>query len=249
MSTEQQPLPLTRFPRPPARRVWSWPVVGVLLVAAGAMLHLSYMLPHFLPQFFDPAVPAVRVLHGSFGILAMVTALVQIVPGLRRRWPLLHRWAGRVYVFAGVLPCSIMLVGLLFAIGEPTNTVDFFWGVVWFTATAIAWRAARQGRHAQHRQWMAYSVALTLVVSTNAGLYIAALHLAPVINPAVVHDSLNWLTWVLHLGVAHWFVARGRSAAGETQVPAAGAQVLAFPSRQRVRADDQVVPRNTEDAA
>jgi hypothetical protein len=235
--------------------VWSWPVVGVLLITAGALLHLSYMLPHFLPQFFDPAVPAVRVLHGSFGIVAMVTALVQLWPGLRRRWPRLHRWVGRVYVFAGVLPCSIMLVGLLFAIGEPTNTADFFWGVVWLTATAIAWRNARRGRFAEHRQWMSYSIALTFVVTTNAGLYIAALHLAPLISPAVIHDSLNWLTWVLHLAVAHWYVARGTSATRERQGAAVGAQVLPFPGNGRDPVSDQQVrmrrpfQRNTEDAA
>lgn len=255
MPTELNPQPPTRLPRRPAYRVWSWPVVGVLLITAGALLHLSYMLPHFLPQFFDPAVPAVRVLHGAFGIVAMVTALLQLWPGLRRRWPLLHRWTGRVYVFAGVLPCSVLLVGLLFAIGEPTNTTDFFWGMVWLTVTVVAWRAARRGRYTEHRQWMAYSVALTLVVSTNAGLYLAALHLAPLINPAIIHDSLNWLTWVLHLAVAHWYVARRGSAVLEERERAAGAHILPFPRKHQEPVSDhlslarQQVQRNTEDAA
>jgi len=146
--------PPTELPRRLVHRVWSWPVVGVLLITAAVILHLHLLLPHFLPEFFDPTVPAVRVLHGSFGIVAVLTALVQIWPGMRRRLPRLHRWNGRVYVFAGVLPCSIMLVGLLFAIGKPTNTASFFWGVVWLTTTAIAWRAARRGQFARHRQWM-----------------------------------------------------------------------------------------------
>lgn len=251
--TDQQhrPRPPTRLPARPVKRVWSWPVVGVLLITAGALLHLSYMLPHFLPQFYDPAVPAVRVLHGSFGIVAMVTALVQLWPGLRRRWPRVHRWVGRVYVVGGVVPCSVMLVGLLFAIGEPTNTADFFWGVVWLTATAVAWRAARRGEFAEHRQWMSYSVALTLVVTTNAGLFIAATYLAPLINPAVVHDSLNWLTWVLHLGVAHWYVVRGRSATTAARKPAVGAKILPFPANRRNPVDGGrlLVQRKTEDAA
>jgi uncharacterized membrane protein len=255
MDQQQKPPQPTRLPRRPAHRVWSWPVVGVLLVTAGALLHLSYLLPHFLPQFFDPAVPAVRLLHGASGIVAMVTALVQLWPGLRRRWPHVHRWNGRVYVFAGVLPSTTMLVGLLFAIGEPTTTADFFWGMAWLTVTAIAWRAARRGQFAKHRQWMSYSVALTLVVSTNAGLYVLAPHLAPLVSPAVVHDSLDWLTWVLHLAVAHWLVVRGRSVVRAGQGSAAGAQVLPFPGPGAPRGSGrnvlagQRIQRTTEDAA
>jgi hypothetical protein len=214
LSTEQllnTPPPIG-YPRPPTNRTWSWPVVGAFLISAGAMLHLSFMLPHFLPKFVDPNVAVVRILHGSFGILTMITALVQIWPGMRRSFPRLHRWNGRAYVFAGVLPCSIMLVGMLFAMGEPTNTADFFWGMVWLAATVVAWRAARKHEFAKHRQWMSYSVALTLVIPTNAGLWVAAPHLAPLISPAVVYDSLDWFTWVLHLAIAHWYVVRGNGA-------------------------------------
>ncbi|UOZ06698.1 DUF2306 domain-containing protein [Amycolatopsis sp. WQ 127309] len=201
-------------------------MAGLLLLAAGVVLHLSFMLPHFLPEFVDPAVPAVRVLHGSFGILAVLTAFVQLWPGLRRRWPRLHRWSGRAYVFAGVLPCSVMLAGLLFAIGNPANTASFFWGTVWAVTTAIAWRAARRGQFDKHRQWMSYSVALTLVVTTSAGLVVAAPLLAPLVSPALVVDSIDWLPWVLHLAVAHWFVVRGKSASRAKSVPVAGDPVV-----------------------
>ncbi len=242
-------------PRRTTPRLWSWPVAGVLLIAAAAVLHLSYMLPHFVPQFFDPAVPVVRVLHGVCGILAMVTAIAQMWPGARQRWPRLHRWAGRVYVFAGVLPCAVFLVGLLFAMGQPANTASFFWGVVWGVTTVIAWQAARRGQFAKHRQWMAYSIALTLVVTTSAGLIVATPFLASVISPALLFDALDWLPWMLNLAVAHWYVVRGTRVATRKQEPAGGAKILAFPRNGRASVDDRqarvqhVVQRNTEDAA
>jgi hypothetical protein len=222
VSTEhvpQAPPPPTRFPRSPAHRTWSWPVVGAFLITAGAVLHLSVMLPHFMPRFVDPNVAIVRVLHGSFGVLTMVTALVQLWPGMRRRFPRLHRWNGRVYVFGGVLPCSILLVGVLFSIGEPTNTAQFFWGMVWLAATAVGWRAGRRRHFAKHRQWMSYSIALTLVIPMNAGVVMATPYVAPLVSPAVVFDSLQWLTWVLHLAVAHWYVSRGEGAAPRAVTP------------------------------
>jgi hypothetical protein len=211
VSTEVlNPPPPTGFQSPPTHRTWSWPVVGIFLITAGAIWHLIYISQILAPHFVDPTVPTVQVLHGTFGILTMLTALTQIFPGMRRRFPRWHRWNGRVYVFAGVLPCSVMLFLMLFAKGNPTNTADFFWGLLWLAVTGIAWRAARQRQYAKHRQFMFYSIALALVIPMSAALFNGALHLLPSVNPMVTYDVLQWLPWVVHLGVAHWYVTRHR---------------------------------------
>jgi hypothetical protein len=180
----------------------------VALIALGVAAFLLYIMPQFVPRVFDPRIAPVRIIHGASGILAIVCAVLQIWPGMRRRYPAFHRWNGRVYVFGGVLVSSLLLVAALFAIGEPANTASFFWAMVWLGVTALAWRAVRGRRYAEHRRWMAYSVAITLVAATNAGLVVIAEPLAPLISPAVLLDTLDWLPWVAHLAVAHWFVTR-----------------------------------------
>ncbi|WP_433236308.1 DUF2306 domain-containing protein [Actinomadura nitritigenes] len=185
-----------------------WPVPAVALIALVVVWFFAYTLPKYVPRLFDPHIAAVRSLHGGLGMLAVVTAVVQIWPGMRRRYPVLHRWNGRVYVFGGVVPGALMLFGALFAIGRPDSTASFFWGVVWLWTTARAWRAVRRRRYAEHRRWMAYSVAITLVAVTNAGLVVVSPHLTWLVGQAVLLDTLDWLPWVVHLLVAHWFVTR-----------------------------------------
>src|SRR5437764_14267830 len=93
MSTELlKTSPPNAFLRRPTHRTWSWPVAGAFLIIAGAVVHLGYVLQILIPHFVDPSVPTVKVLHGSFGILTMVSALAQIWPGMRRRFPRVHRW-------------------------------------------------------------------------------------------------------------------------------------------------------------
>ncbi|MFD0692217.1 DUF2306 domain-containing protein [Actinomadura fibrosa] len=178
------------------------------VVVLWVLWFLAYTLPKYVPRLFDPQIAAVRSLHGGAGILALVGAVPQMWPGLRDRHPAFHRWNGRVYVFGGVLPGSLMLFGTLFAIGRPDTTASFFWGVVWLSTTAAAWRAIRRRRYAEHRRWMAYSVAITLVAATNAGLVVASPRLTWLVSTPVLLDTLDWLPWVLHLLIAHWLVTR-----------------------------------------
>ncbi|GIF07019.1 DUF2306 domain-containing protein [Actinoplanes siamensis] len=190
----------------PLRSSPLWQPLAVVLIAISTVWFLSFTLPLFIPRFFDPAIAPVRVLHGGFGILALITAVLQIWPGVRRRYPRFHRWNGRVYLFGGVLPGSLLLVAVLFALRNPANTADFFWSMVWLGTSAVAWRAARRREYMKHRQWMAYSVAITLVAVSNAALVVVAPHIAWLVSPAVVYDSLHWFPWVTHLAIAHWIV-------------------------------------------
>ncbi|WP_018219291.1 DUF2306 domain-containing protein [Salinispora pacifica] len=213
----------------PLRSAPPWQPVAVALIVLGTVWFLSFTLPLFIPRIFDPTIAPVRVLHGGFGILALVTAVLQILPGIRRRYPRFHRWNGRVYLVGGVLPSALLLVAVLFALRNPQNTADFFWCVVWLVVSGIAWRAVRQRDYAKHRRYMAYSVAITLVAVTNAGLVVVAPQISAVVSPPVLYDALHWFPWVTHLAIAHWLVthygatpypARRRQIAEASTVPA-----------------------------
>jgi len=205
----QETLPAAPMRQPSAAPgAHRWQAVAIVLVAVGVFLFLSYTIPLFIPRFFDPTVQPVRWLHGGLGIIAMVTAVVQILPGVRRRFPLFHRWNGRVYVFVGVLPSAVLLVAVLFVVRDPTNSILIFWDGVWIATTLLAWRAARRRRYLEHRRWMIYSIAVTLAAATNGGLVIIAPYIAWLVAPPVLYDSLHWFPWILHLSVAHWIVTR-----------------------------------------
>ena len=97
------------LPRPAWRRAWVLPL-GLLAVAflvlapyltrdpSAARVPVPADLPHFYPML---------VAHIGFGTVALLTSVAQVWPWLRRRHPRVHRWSGRAYLFAGVLPGSL----------------------------------------------------------------------------------------------------------------------------------------------
>ncbi|WP_205624543.1 DUF2306 domain-containing protein [Actinomadura flavalba] len=212
------------------------PVHGAAVagIVVACVWFLSYTLPLYIPRIFDPEIAAVRIAHGGSGILALFTAVVQILPGVRRRFPRVHRWNGRVYVFAGVIPSGLLLFGALFAIGNPAATASFFWGSVWIWVTVIAWRAVRNRDYARHRRWMAYSIAITLVAATNAIIAVNSGRV-PFVSQAVMLDTLDWLPWVAHLAVAHWYVTRFTS----VPYPAKRRRVVVPPPPEEPPADER----------
>ncbi|MEV6900860.1 DUF2306 domain-containing protein [Amycolatopsis sp. NPDC051372] len=170
-----------RPPRVPAqqprttkkRRPWIG-VLGLVVVA-----FLAYSLPPYLA--LDPAqsrVPAPAgfgahywflVGHVVFGSIAMICAVVQIWPWIRRRFPVVHRYAGRAYVFGGVLPSGVMAltIGAASPFGPATRASDVMLAVIWIGCTWAGYRAARDRRFGDHRRWMIRSFALTMSIILN----------------------------------------------------------------------------------
>ncbi|MGW4483134.1 DUF2306 domain-containing protein [Amycolatopsis sp. NPDC004368] len=153
------------------RRPWIG-VLGLVVVA-----FLAFSLPPYLA--LDPAqsrVPATfgahywfLVGHVVFGSIAMICAVLQIWPWIRRRFPALHRYAGRTYVFGGVLPSGLMAltIGAASPFGPATRASDVLLAVLWIGCTWAGYRAARDRRFGDHRRWMIRSFALTMSIILN----------------------------------------------------------------------------------
>jgi hypothetical protein len=101
---------------PSGRRQWVGIAALVLIVAA----FLAFSLPRYFTG--DPAqsrVPATFALHYQLLVghvmcasLAIVGAVAQVWPGLRRRHPAVHRRVGRVYVYSAIpAAASAMIIG------------------------------------------------------------------------------------------------------------------------------------------
>jgi uncharacterized membrane protein YozB (DUF420 family) len=115
------------------------------------------------PLYFP--VLALHILGAS---MAIVTCVIQVWPGLRRKHARVHRYSGRVYV------CGVMLAGvtmLVLVTAWPYSAVTTFGQVMvdllWVGVTGYGWVLIRRRRIADHRRWMLRSFAVTTSVLLN----------------------------------------------------------------------------------
>ncbi|HET6707257.1 DUF2306 domain-containing protein [Amycolatopsis sp.] len=165
----------------------------------------------------NPAVPLhypLMILHIGFGTIAFATVCLQLWPWLRARHPAVHRFSGRLYVFAGMIPTALLSVGLIFAgpltvfgkVGTAT------WAALSVFTTVMGFLRARRRRFAEHRRWMLYSFALVTNVITSRALAYLVLSL-PGIGPDIIAFTQfqvegPWLSWMLNLALVHWWLRR-----------------------------------------
>ncbi|WP_436497378.1 DUF2306 domain-containing protein [Actinokineospora sp. HUAS TT18] len=215
-------------PSPPKKRpVWVLPL-GAVIVA-----FLAFSFPPYLS--LDPTKSRVPegfpghyyflLAHIAFGTVAIVSGFLQVWPWFRRKHRRGHRVAGRLYVFAGVIPAA--LAGLVVGATSPFGPVGRFSAVIlvslWLTTTIIGYRRARQRRFADHREWMIRSYTLTASTIVNRfWAPVLAISFEPYIDTMfdgsqtayiyTVAGLTSWLSWVLPLiAVEGWLIhLRGR---------------------------------------
>lgn len=187
---------------------------------------LGYSIPRYLS--FAPGqslVPlesgfplhyAFVVGHVLFGTVAIITVCLQVWPWLRRRYPMVHRWSGRLFVFGGMLPAAICsLVIMPFSFGPFGNAVA---AILWLTTTFFGYRMARQRRYAEHRRYMIYAFALTMQVIWARILVLTAPLITSTIDlndQLLILEAATWLGFVINLTAAQlWldYTARRRRA-------------------------------------
>ncbi|KAA9134089.1 DUF2306 domain-containing protein [Marinihelvus fidelis] len=121
-----------------------------------------------LPNLYDPATPRSTAgigLHFAGGGIILVLGCIQLLPSIRRRWPAVHRWLGRVYVTAAALTA---VGGLVFIAGKGTiggvvmDIAFAGYGVLMGLAAVEAFRHARARRFDQHRAWAIRLFALAI---------------------------------------------------------------------------------------
>jgi Predicted membrane protein (DUF2306) len=94
--------------------------------------------------------------HVLFTVLIVLGALIQLLPALRRRAPLLHRWNGRAYLLSATV---LALGGVVMMLTRGTVGVGvqkagtLLNALVILVCAAMAWRHARARRFDVHRRW------------------------------------------------------------------------------------------------
>ncbi|BCI51844.1 hypothetical protein NIIDNTM18_11220 [Mycolicibacterium litorale] len=201
----------------------------VLLVVIPAAF-LAYSLPPYLvgggrvPATFGLHHPLL-VGHVALGSVAMVSAVAQLWPGLRRRHPHVHRSVGKVYVVAAI-PAAVtgLVIGAATPFGPVLAVSNVVLAVLWLWFTVAGYRAARCRRYDLHRRHMLRSGVLALSVITNriwTPMLFVALHplQGSVFGGSELHylwfvaGAGGWLGWTLPLLGAQWWLRRQTSRA------------------------------------
>jgi len=139
---------------------------------------------------------------------ALLLGPAQFVPSLRRRYPVTHRWMGRVYaacVALGGLTSLVVAVGVSTG---PVAAVGFFLlGLAWMATTVMGVVTARQMRYAAHRRWMVRSFALAFAaVTLRIYLQIAFAAIGFKADVSQAYRAISWLCWVPNLIVAELYL-------------------------------------------
>ncbi len=183
-----------------------WPARALALIV---LAFLAYSLPPYFSG--GTRVPATFALHYPlllghvmFASVAMVSAVAQIWPGLRRRRPDLHRRVGRVYVCTAI-PAAVcaMVIGAATPFGPILAVSNVLLASLWLWFTVNGYLAGRSRRFAAHRRHMVLSATLALSIITNriwTPMLFIALH---PLQDSVFGGNEEHFLWVI-AGIGAW---------------------------------------------
>lgn len=191
------------------RRPWMIPLwfvtAGFLYLQLNPFIGVPEAQAPIPPHDGFPAYYSLLITHIVFGTVSMLTVCLQVWPWLRRQYPAVHRWSGRLYVVACVIAGVLGLIIVPFApvVGQVGVSMAT---TLWVVTTLIAYRAARQRKWARHRQFMLYSFAL--VMNNVWGLVIVrtALELGFTGDISYLLEAARWVGWVVNLMLVQWWL-------------------------------------------
>lgn len=106
------------------------------------------------------------ITHIIGATIALAGCSFQVWPWLRRRYPAVHRWSGRVYIFAGVVPGALsgLVVEAFWPFSISTAFQQVALSLLWLGVTGLGLYYAIRRNTTEHRRWMIRSFALTASV-------------------------------------------------------------------------------------
>jgi uncharacterized membrane protein len=147
--------------------------------------------------------------HISTSLVVMLAGVIQFSGSVLKRFPGLHRAAGKLYII------------LILFVSAPSGLVMSFYAnggfwprcsfvivsILWWIFTWLAYRAIRRHDISQHIAWMVRSYALTLT-AISLRLYVLVLPSFILLHPREMYTLVAWLSWVPNLVLAEWVVRK-----------------------------------------
>jgi len=169
------------------------------------------------------------IAHIGGGSLALVTGLFQFSGAIRKRWPKVHRWTGRIYLL-GVLVGSIgaVYLGLVVSPIRAFGISLEFLALAWVLTSLMAYIAARRRQFAAHKEWMTRSYVVTFgFVLFRIG---TRNHVLGNLGFQMQSVVLSWACWAVPLLITD-VVQRWRATMGPVRRQPAAARLVGQPGR------------------
>lgn len=220
--------PVTQRPSRGARVRWvvvaltCLAIVGyvVAIYAQGSLKTLSKSGAGLSTTYADRAmwIQTAFYCHITFAALALLIGPLQFVVAIRRRWPRLHRWIGRVFlVSVGVGSLAAGVMSLF-----NSAAIDGFFGfgtlaVLWAWTGWRGYTSVRAHDYASHQAWMIRCFALTYAGVTLRAWFgaLIGVQLLFAHHPVDANHVLNtayavlpFLSWLPNLVVAELLIRR-----------------------------------------
>lgn len=157
------------------------------------------------------SAPVAWFLHSLAGVLFGVLGPLQFVLALRRRFGVLHRLAGRVFVVAGAGLALSGLAMLLQVESIATGLLDgarAILGLVLIAALQLAVAAARARDMREHLAWMVRAYAIGMGTTT---VWLAVLPIYLITGKRLTGLASDFALvgmWLLSIAVGEWVVRR-----------------------------------------
>lgn len=170
------------------------------------------------------------VMHALLGGLVTLAAAWQLVPALRRRWPAIHRWNGRLFLVVAMISTGIgfWLVWVRGSqLGTGSNVSISLNGLLIVVFALLAWRSARRRDFIGHRQHALRAYLLVLGVwILRIGIILAGLVAAPlgvkIDYTGAIFIGVSFASWLLPLLVLQLYLRAERSGPATAQYAMAG---------------------------
>lgn len=200
--------------------------------AAAVLIALLFLvIPSFgrLAFLVDPPVTSnptdmAFATHRPTGLLHIVPGLVMVAlmpmqasGRLRQRWPLLHRWSGRLFVLVGLSLCTTAVVmNILFPTvgGLLKRTVIYAMCAALLATMALGLRAIRRRDVSEHGKWMVRAMGVALS-SGSAGVFVVPFYVLGEMTDIVVGVG-RWLGFLGTAAAVEWWLRVGEPTRGET---------------------------------
>jgi uncharacterized membrane protein len=209
---------------PSSPRAGLWAKVGWVVLLLGALLAAVNALffaatTPILDAAFGASGPSVQqqrmfeiaaigYAHTLGGMIAMLIGPFQFLSAVRRHYPRVHRWLGRVYL-ACVAASGV--AGLCLSPGSDARTTlgagFIALALVWLYTGTKAYFAIRRRAVAEHRRWMIRNYALTYAAVTLR-IEVPLLIILGGVSPILALDIVAWLCWVPNLLVVEAWLRR-----------------------------------------
>ncbi|WP_405162829.1 DUF2306 domain-containing protein [Nocardia sp. NBC_01499] len=198
------------------RRRWWW-FLWSLLVLLAIGIAGYFVTPYLFGSStvpIDRAIPGYYVslvVHAVPAGLALIIGPWQFVPQLRKRFPKLHRTAGRVYLVSVVAAsAAASYSAAVTPSGFPLQVAFYMLVVAWLYTATKAYRTIRRREVQLHRIWMIRNYALTFAAVTLRLYLLAGTQASSIFHLSLAYrDIYTASAWAALLGnvlVAEYFI-------------------------------------------